>query len=407
MTRRSMLGGIAAIGIMASVLWARPGVVKTKDGRTIEGDIIESVDKPDQITVSAHGAQLSIERSNIASLDYTGNVEDEYKRRLAKLGANATAADHLTLASWLFNQKAYDQARIEATAAKKINPQDPNADALIVTINRQQLLDRTQATGTGATGTGTTTVGPVVTPPKPGARHLLTPEQIQTIKQGEMKTDDVGLKPQFTNKVITRYIDFDNVAPADFATNTPFQQAVLILTRGTPEMRQDVKFSNDPSAVEAYKKIQPMLLAGCATSGCHNEQSKTKFLLFTGSEPDVVYTNFYILTQYATTVDKVQHKLVDRTRPNESLLLQFGLPRDRAQFPHKDVVGMRTPFTSAQVGPYQTILNWISNILLPTADYKVEYQIPSGATTQPATAPAPAGVVPPPAPAVPAPPAAP
>ncbi len=344
MIRRSIPGrmavvGVAVVGMLASVLLARPGVVRTKDGRTIEGDIVESVDHPDQITIGVHGAQLSINRTNIASLDYVGSFEDEYKKRLAKLGPNATAADHLTLARWLYDQKAYEQARTEVASAKKINPQDASADLLLTTINRQQVLDRTQAsgtTGTGTTGTGTTTTGTgtatgtgaTVTAPRPGARHLLSPEQIQIIKQGEMKQEDTGLRMTLANNVVRRYTDFDTkVTPAEFAQYSDFDKAIAILTRGTPEMRQDVKLLNDPSAIAAFKTIQPTILSGCAISGCHNEQTKTKFLLFTGNDTETTYTNFFILTQYATTINKVQHKMIDRTRPNESLVLQFGLAR--------------------------------------------------------------------------------
>src|SRR5205823_3483401 len=105
-----------------------------------------------------------------------------------------TAADHFILARWLFEQKSYDLARTEAQTAKTMNPQNTDAGLLIQTINSQQAMERAHPnTGTGTTGTGTVvtpaTTNPAVTTGTKG-RRLLTADQIQTIKQNELKDTD-------------------------------------------------------------------------------------------------------------------------------------------------------------------------------------------------------------------------
>src|SRR5437763_9710091 len=52
----------AAVCFSASLLLARPGVVKTLDGKTLEGEIEE---KPDQVLVTMHGIRTAVNRDNV------------------------------------------------------------------------------------------------------------------------------------------------------------------------------------------------------------------------------------------------------------------------------------------------------------------------------------------------------
>ena len=93
-------GAFASVCLSASVLLARQGVIRTKDGRTMEGDIEE---KPEQVSVVIRGIRTNVPRDQIeGQVEYYDNVEARYKDKVSKLPAKPTAQDHLSLARWLF-----------------------------------------------------------------------------------------------------------------------------------------------------------------------------------------------------------------------------------------------------------------------------------------------------------------
>ena len=129
MNRRRRLWWIGAAAasfcFSASLLFARPGVVKTLDGKTLEGDIEE---KPDQVLVTMHGIRTAVNRDNVdGQVEYFDNVEERYKSKVAQLPKKPSAADRLALARWLFGVKAYDLALNEIAEAQRIDPNSTDA----------------------------------------------------------------------------------------------------------------------------------------------------------------------------------------------------------------------------------------------------------------------------------------
>jgi hypothetical protein len=76
--------------------------------------------------------------------------------------------------------------------------------------------------------------------------------------------------------------------------------------------------------------------------------------------------------------------MIDRAHPEDSLLLQYGLPRNEAKVPHPDVQGFRPAFRRGRDDTkYQAIARWIGSSLLIdaplTPDYGIQYDPPTGA----------------------------
>src|SRR5687768_6104269 len=123
----------ACICLSTSVLFARPGVVKTRDGKTIEGDIEE---RPDQVVVTIRGIKTAVNRDNIeGQVEYFDNVEARYQDKVSKLPAKPTADDHLALARWCFEVRQYDLALQEIEKARRIEPNSADAATLEQTVN--------------------------------------------------------------------------------------------------------------------------------------------------------------------------------------------------------------------------------------------------------------------------------
>lgn len=379
---------------------AKPGIVRTKDGRSIEGEVTDK--GPDGISITTRVGTVTLNRDDVQAIDYTTDINEAYKKRLAALPRGAGARDHLEIARWLYDQKAYDLARKELDTVLALEPTNEQAQTLRQTVDRQAILDKTK-TATPTASHETTTAGPGA---RGGDRRLLNLDQINKIRQAEMRETDTRIHFKFDNDVKKRFADSQGITLKDFAAGTAFQQGLLILTKGTPEMRQDVRVLDDPQSIADFKRrIQPMLVQGCATNNCHSNGHAGDFVLYTPVDNDFVsYTNFYLLTQYRITVggEKTEaaspfspgggpHKAIDRTYPANSILAQYGLPREMAEFRHPELPpGQFTPlFRNREDPKYQLLIAWIRNDLLAVEpDYRIsDFALPwaGKASTRPAS----------------------
>src|SRR5947207_30068 len=107
--RWRLVGGSLFLLITFSSGWllAKQGVVTTRDGQRVEGDINE---KADEVVVTSHGVNTVIARDNIASLQYSEAFEKQFQDRLAKLDPKDVNG-RIELARWALSQQQYNAAR--------------------------------------------------------------------------------------------------------------------------------------------------------------------------------------------------------------------------------------------------------------------------------------------------------
>src|SRR5262245_63997065 len=82
MTRRQSCWVCVFAVLGVSSLFAGQGIVKTKDGQTLQGEID---DKPDYVKVTIHGVVTTIPRNEVESVEMVGDASAELRARLAKL----------------------------------------------------------------------------------------------------------------------------------------------------------------------------------------------------------------------------------------------------------------------------------------------------------------------------------
>jgi hypothetical protein len=399
MIRASFCGALACLS--ASVLWAKPGILKLRDGRTLEGDVVE---KDDQVTITIAGIPSNIPRDTIASVQYVGSVEDQYKKKLAALGKNPTSKDHLDLAKWLFDARSYELARKEADEALKLDPNNADANTLYSTIQSQLRMDRNKLPP--GTGTGTTAAKPPVatrpgpvTSSDPAAAHTasmhkyITPDDINSLKQSEWTRDDNAVKVSFNGDVKKRYLATSQENAATFNALSASAQARAILEKGTADERKDVKIVNDPAIFTEYKRsIQPMILNGCATAGCHGGASGGKLFLYGAPENDAAsYTNFYLMTQMTANVNGAKRMMIDRSYPESSLITEFGLPSQISKVSHPEVKGVtwKPLFRTSDDAQYKALVKWMNKLVTPEPSYGFQFSIEDSPATQEKPAPNP------------------
>jgi hypothetical protein len=355
---------------------AKQGIVRTRDGRTIEGDVTE---KADQVMVKAKGGiQTTINRDNVAGIDYFENIEQQYEAKRKALPKNPTAGDHLALARWLLDNRAYELSLREIEAARRVDPNSAEAVTLEQTVMAQRRLERPRgdAPGTGAappaprppanTGAGA---------PKAGDGKLLTPDDIALIRKWEWKeTDNNPPRVTVPPDVRRRYVTLRSLHPGDFAALTGPQQAWTILQdqEAPVEMKREIRVTSDPQALMEFRRtIQPLVVNNCATAGCHGGNQAGTFMLHHNNteREDVAYTNFYILRASFNKPGDKRHYMLDPAYPHESILAQYALHPDFATLDHPELKGQtyKAMAPSPDAPAYVAITNWMRTLALDVA----------------------------------------
>src|SRR5687767_1647604 len=129
-------------GLCASIAFAKPGVVKTRDGQTYSGEIDES--NPEQVTVtSSANIPTAIPRDRVATIEYAEDFEKKFRDRLSKLPPNDVPG-RLKLAREAYDNRQYTLARDVAEQARQIDPNNAEAADLVNSIQSQIRLERMQ-----------------------------------------------------------------------------------------------------------------------------------------------------------------------------------------------------------------------------------------------------------------------
>lgn len=395
-----LLWAFVIIAATAAAAWAaeaRQGIVKTQDGRTIRGLVSET---DNGVSVDVHGVILQFERDKIESIEYPESIEAQYVQRLAALDPKDVQG-RLDLARWAFDNKEYVLARQAAQAALDLDPNNADAITLLETIRGQMRLEQNRGEGSNQAtpsqampedqgqpqSTSDETTAPASRPSRRIPVNFLNQNDINRIRQHELRPEDNAVRVRFENDVERRYATASNQDPGRFRARRPVEKALEILERGTPEMAKDVRILNDPAALAEFRRfVQPLALNGCATAGCHGGTAGGSLILYAPADTEEAsYTNFYILQQYRQPSGQNQSvfgtgdlRMIDRTNPEQSLLLQYGLPTDVAEFDHPSVRGFRPIFRNLQDPRYEQVVRWIDQTLRPfEPDYGISYTPPT------------------------------
>lgn len=374
-----------------------PGMVILVDGRSIEGEITEA---EDEVVVNVSGVATTIARSQIKTIEY-GTREQRLRRQLE----SATSADErLDVGDSALAAGLLDLAVEIAQDVQDQNPLNQRAAALLDHVELQRSVER--ASGKGVRRTSQTTAsGPI----RPSRSNRLTDAQMALVRRAELQDRDAmagGDRPKisFRDGVVKRFaesqidLDFREFNRADDVT-----KALRIIREARePEMIEDVQVSTHPMGLLEYlRRVEPIILNGCATSECHGGAAAASFALHPQAREDSTsYTNFYILNTTtvraaagekgvfdADAAEPRVRRLIDRTLPEQSLLLSYMLPRNKTRSPHPLVKNYNGLVLSSDAAHYQIVRRWLVEFLGPQPrDYGFEFKLEVPAT-QPATQP--------------------
>jgi hypothetical protein len=385
MPRRTWVTAVLIL-LAATIAIAAPGVVKTKTGQIYEGEVNE---QGENVSINVRGIDTVIPRDQVESIEY-GTFEELFDKKLASLGAE-DAKGRIALARDAFAARRYLLAARALELALAIEPNDEEAVRFLNLVRNQLRLQRGNDQGDPSRPTAPTTPPPVRT-----ERRLLDADQINLIRLHEMRPDEnlpVRINPETRREIIERM----NITVQEFNQGTPAQQARYILENGTPEMLAGVRVNRDPESLQVYRqRIQPAILQGCATAGCHGGASGAGgFYLYSGSDEATAYTNFMILSTYAKKSNtntggvfggEVSVRMLERGRADRSLLLNYALPASIAEHDHPKVSGYNGVFRDKNEPRYRMIVEWMNRTLSGLEpNYGFEFTPPAPPATQPAS----------------------
>ncbi|NQU75434.1 MAG: hypothetical protein HQ546_03840 [Planctomycetes bacterium] len=381
--KRTMLVAVATMVMLVCAVGviAQMKVLTFKDGRK---PLVGAVKQKENVyEVTTEFAQvITVPVDQVASVTTQVNPRSEYTGKLLALKADDVNGRY-DLAVWCHDNGMHKEAKQALETVLALKPDHLNAKALIEVV-KQALLEEHWDESTRKSP---------ITPlaGKVSAAELMSDEDIMRIRLAELRSwDKVGIK--FRNNALKRYIEImnteqDRFSSSEFLHKSRVAQAIdILLDRpDDKDLHKDILIRNNPSFMSTFKsRILPILNKNCASVKCHGSGTGAgglKLYNVTSRKDPVYYTNFYILDQKETA----KGRLIDRNRPSQSLLLQYGLPDDLANPSHPPVVGKSPLFKDTNSPQYLIVDEWIRNLLNPHPAYDLKYKAPG---EKPATQPA-------------------
>ena len=363
--------------LTSSLAIAAPQTVNLKNGGSITGEVTKT---PDGYVVrQANGIEVSLRESQVASVTEPTDFASEYQKKLAQIDVKSAEA-HIGLAQWAEDQGQLECARKELQSALQIDATNEKAKLLL-----RRVEGRLNRPATPAAPAGAATVAPAtqVSTSFPNAsKELVSDDDIYRIRLAEYKPNE-PVSVRLTNKVVDRFVtcnrglgdftdrDFEKKFRALPATEQ-MQYMIDNTTTDDVDIRKDIQIQDDPSFMTEFRRVWPTIEQTCATAQCHGGGRPVGgFKLYRGPGKNVDYTNFLILSAFV----KGDNRMVDRTRPDKSMLLQFGLPKDIAQTPHPKQI---SAFTNQDDAKYRRIMQWINSLNGPEQPaYRISYRPPT------------------------------
>jgi hypothetical protein len=166
----------------------------------------------------------------------------------------------------------------------------------------------------------------------------------------------------------------DAQARAEFHKLTAAQKAHYIAAERGPAFADKIHIMTDPEVFKEFRsKVMPIVLRGCATTGCHGPtgSEEAKFHLYRDPKKaaDTTYANFVILNDLSVGGGPI----INRGQPSSSLLLMYMLPTKdvRPELRHPGKVEFKPVFQNRASLDYKRLENWIGSLKHPADDYGV------------------------------------
>jgi hypothetical protein len=370
-------------------------------GQRAEGVLVAM--EPGLYVVRIGGLDVRLRPSDIESMVSLPSIEERFAQMQGLVPPNDAKA-LLALAAWAEARDLLPRALGVVEQALDIEPHNGDALRAKAVLERQIELKRLQREQ-GDRGVPDADPEPAAPPVRDLIIRqfpMLTEDQVNLIKVMEVDLSNpprMVIDPETVEILLRTYADHPAMpvtrAERDAFRRAPAHQILDMMFRvGARELYNQVKVIGHPEAMRAFRdRVNAAWLTNAvATTRCHGGTAGGRLLLQNRkpSAPESFYTNFLILERFRTSEGD---GLIDYARPDRSVLLEMGLPREESIYPHPDVPGWKPIFRTRDDRAYQRTVEWIRMMYQPRPLYPIEYTPPGEVGDAPGDVEKPAPVV--------------
>lgn len=293
------------------------------------------------------------------------DLTKEYQRRFNALEPGDVAG-HYALAEWCREQGEYALAFEQAEYVLKLDPRHADARLLRTTALRK-MNEKARPAAQAAAAAG-----------------LISLEDVQRLRFIELLDSQAAPVPanlresvsvRFDRGLLNDFLNAMGDAPEfsgranrqRFFALSPTERLQVIRQYSGLAYQPRIQIMNDPVVFRRFRPVLALIERGCATRDCHGgENPAPPFGLRSLPQypEQSLYTQFLILDRVVLG----RYRLIDRDRPAESLILQYGLPARLGRLAHPRVqqTEIKPLYPSGTNEPnYRMVLDWIDMLRTP------------------------------------------
>lgn len=363
----------------------QPGIVVMRDGTEFRGIVLK--DEVDHVEMQIEGIKQVLLRANVLRCIFTLTPRQTYEKLRGEIKPDQYT-DRLKLCRYLYEHKMYEEARDELVSLLEAVDLFEAKD-LLRTVDAQLAL----AAKPGPAGTpddptldeNTPDDASPVRSDVPLPTRILTPEDVNIIRVYEIdfrKPPRMVVPQDVIKEMIEKYAASDLI-PANAEGRTALYRAEperlvrLLFDLRARELYAKIQVQSEPTSLNLFRRHvhNTWLINNCATSQCHGGVDAGRFFLHRrrAESPQVRYTNLLLLER---TKIPGRPPLIDWERPRDSLIVQYGMPRAEARYPHPDVKGWKPVFAHSNRRLIEDFVEWVESMYQPRPEYPVELSPP-------------------------------
>lgn len=361
----------------------QPGVVIMRDGMEYHGIIL--ADEVDFVQVQVEGIKQMLPRANVLRTVLTLTPRQTYEKARAEIKPDQYS-DRFKLCRYLFEHKMYPECREELVALlEAVELYD--AKELLRTVDAQLALETkpTKSPDGEPLNEDTPDDATPIDQHERRPTRILSPEDVNIIRVYEIdfrKPPKVVVAPAVIKEMIEKYAASDLIPTSAEGRTALYREEPAKIVRlmfdlRARELYPKIDVLTEPASLNQFRRRvhNTWLINNCATSQCHGGVDAGRLFLHgrNAQSTQVRYTNLLLLER---TKIPGRPPLIDWEKPRDSLILQFGLPRSEARYPHPDVKGWRPAFNPANRRLIDDFIRWVEMMYEPRPDYPVELTPP-------------------------------
>ena len=355
----------------------QPGVVVLRNGQQRAGTIIE--DGFEFVIVEIEGVRARFRRDAVDYVRLEPTIDERYENFKAT-GAHTVPERHLALCEWLVDVRRYELAESELLDLIRRH-ELPQAERLLNVV-RAQLALRAASKESDADGATSRPDGDDDDDTVRGKPRLISDADVNMVRVYEIDFHDppkIAIHPDTIQRLIRDHAE-NPLLPASQTERArlfkaePLEIVNLMFDLRARELYSEINVLSEPHALNLFRQRvhNSWLMNNCATSRCHGGPDAGRFFLERRNHKSARtrYTN--LLTLERLEVDPAR-PLIDYQDAGNSLIIQYGLPREFARRPHPPARGWTPAFRRADDRLVIETVTWIESMFQPRPDYPVEF----------------------------------